>query len=89
MLLGGRNSTATGGLARVDSAVIKADGGLDPWVAEPSLPEPLYRLGAVAVRKYDSDLIYVLGGFSDSLYRANVYRSDVPPPPRHRRCRCV
>ena len=81
LLLGGRNSTATGGLTRVDAAVINADGSLGAWTAEPALLEPLFRLGAVTVRKYDSDFIYVLGGLSGSVYRANVYRSDVPPTP--------
>ena len=35
VLLGGRNSTASGGLARVDSAAINADGSLGAWTGEP------------------------------------------------------
>jgi N-acetylneuraminic acid mutarotase len=81
VLLGGRDTSSSPGLTRVDSAIIKADGSLGTWATEPSLPDPLYRLGAVTVRRYDSDYIYVLGGLSGSQYRANVYRSDFPVPP--------
>ena len=80
-LLGGRNGTASAGLARVDSAALNPDGSLGAWAGEPPLPEPLYRQGAVAVRRHGSDFIYVLGGLSGSQYRANVYRSNVPPAP--------
>ena len=75
VLLGGRDSTASSGLKRVDSASLSLGG----WTTEPPLPEPLYRFGAVTVRKYGSDYIYVLGGLSGTQYRTNVYRSNFPP----------
>ena len=52
VLLGGRNAGNPGGLNRVDAAPINPDGGLGNWQSLPSLPQPLFRFGAVAVPKY-------------------------------------
>lgn len=76
VLIGGRESTSSPGLTRVDSALTNA---LEDWASEPPLPEPLYRFGAITIRKNGSDYIYVIGGLSGNSYRANVYHSAVPP----------
>lgn len=76
VLIGGRDSTSSLGLTRVDSALTNA---LGDWASEPPLPEPLYRFGAITIRKNGSDYIYVIGGLSGNSYRGNVYHSAVPP----------
>lgn len=78
VLIGGRDSTSSLGLTRVDSALTNA---LGDWASEPPLPEPLYRFGAITIRKNGSDYIYVIGGLSGNSYRGNVYHSAVPPTP--------
>ncbi len=81
VLLGGRNGAASDGLARVDVAVINGDGNVAAWSTAPSLPVPLYRHSAVAVRQNGSDTIYVLGGYSGNQARSAIYRSNVAPTP--------
>ncbi len=46
----------------VFSATVQPDGSLGPWVAQPSLPIPIYVHAAVA----DADTLYVLGGATNS-----------------------
>jgi len=75
VVLGGKNS---GELNTVYSSSIQGNGRLGLWRAEPALPEALYRFAAVAVRKYDSDYVYVIGGLHGEKYRSWVYCSNVP-----------
>ena len=81
LVLGGTNERSQL-FASAISIPIQSNGTLGAWNSEPNMPEGLYRFAAVSVRRFGSDFVYLIGGLiSDTVYRASVYHSAVPPTP--------
>lgn len=78
--LGGRSDNTF--YNSVYSAAIGSNGLPGTWRAEPNLPLPLHRFGAVVLSRNGSDTIYVAAGLrGDADYQSAVYHSTVPEPP--------
>lgn len=78
VLLAGRNDTTE--FDSVFAAEIGSNGTIGAWSAEPSLPQPIHRFGAVTATLYDGEYIFVLGGLNGSALLRNVYYSTAPMP---------
>ena len=79
VVLGGKNDSTE--FSTVYSAPINGDGTIGNWVTQSSLPQPIYRFGAVSAELHGSEFIYVLGGVNGASILKTVYHSDVPPAP--------
>lgn len=80
VVLGGRNDAQT--FTQVYTAPIETNGGIGEWQPAPALPVAVYRMGAVTVKRYGSDYIFVVGGArSETEYETTVYHSSAPLPP--------
>lgn len=79
LILGGRNDD--GEHRTVFAATINQNGTLGPWGSLLSMPEPVYRFGAVSIRRFGSDFVVVMGGYIDDKPKRNVYNSTIPNTP--------
>lgn len=80
VILGGSNGPQF--FNQVYAAPLDATGALGSWQTAPALPAAVYRMGAVTVKRYGSNYIFVTGGArNETDYQSAVYHSDAPPPP--------
>lgn len=80
VILGGRNNDQV--FNQVNMAAIDTNGALGQWQPGPALPVPIYRMGAVTVKRFGSDYLFVTAGLrSEREYESAVYHSAPPPPP--------
>ena len=71
-VVGGKNSSENG-IAAIDGARIKAEGGLENWAVVGQLPLPLYLHAAVVA----GDGLFIIGGWDGQGTRAEVWRAPL------------